>query len=130
MNILDENIIDSQSQLLKSWRIRIRQIGVDISRKGIKDDEIIPFLLAQRHPTFFTRDLGFYNFRLCHARYSIVCLAVGQYEVARFIRRFLRYPHFNTQRKRMGKVIRVSSSGLQYWQLHGERELSLLWNDE
>ena len=34
MNILDENIIASQRQRLRSWRIRVRQIGVDIARKG------------------------------------------------------------------------------------------------
>jgi hypothetical protein len=47
MNILDENINESQRQLLRSWRIRVRQIGVDSSRKGIQDDEIIPFLLTR-----------------------------------------------------------------------------------
>jgi len=48
MNILDENINESQRQLLRSWRIRVRQIGVDVSHKGIQDDEIIPFLLTLR----------------------------------------------------------------------------------
>lgn len=38
MNILDENIIESQWQLIRRWRIPVRQIGEDIARKGIKDD--------------------------------------------------------------------------------------------
>ena len=78
MNILDENILESQRQLLLSWRIRVRQIDEDIGRKGMKDDEIIPFLHGQRRPTFFTRDLGFYERRLCHPRYCLVCLAVDR----------------------------------------------------
>ena len=40
MNILDENIIASQRQRLRSWRVRVRQIGVDIARKGC--DRSIP----------------------------------------------------------------------------------------
>jgi len=43
MNILDENIIASQRQRLRSWRIPVRQIGVDIARKGLQDEEILPF---------------------------------------------------------------------------------------
>jgi len=42
MNILDENIPEHQRQKLKNRRIRVYQIGDDIiSRKGIKDDDII-----------------------------------------------------------------------------------------
>ena len=65
MNILDENIIASQRQRLRSWRIRVRQIGVDIARKGLQDEEIIPFLHHLRRPTFFTRDRGFYRREIC-----------------------------------------------------------------
>ena len=123
MNILDENINESQRQLLRSWHIRIRQISVDVSRKGIQDDEIIPFLLTRRRPTFFTRDTGFYHRQLCHARYCIVCLVVGRYETGAFIRRVLRHPDFDTQAKRMGTVIRISAARLQVWRLHAEQEV-------
>jgi hypothetical protein len=89
--LLDENFPESQRQILKAWRIPIRQIGVEISRKGIQDDEIIPLLLALRRPTFFTLDGGFYSRRLCHARYCLVCVDVAPYEAAAFVRRFLRH---------------------------------------
>jgi len=82
VNILDENIIKSQRQLLKSWRIRIRQIGYEVGRRGIKDDEIIPLLLELRRATFFTRDLGFNERSLCHKRYCLVCMAVEKHEAA------------------------------------------------
>jgi hypothetical protein len=39
MNILDENIPKNQRQLLESWRISIRQTGVNVGRKGMKDNE-------------------------------------------------------------------------------------------
>ncbi len=59
MNISDENIIASQRQRVRHWRIPVRQIGVDIARKGLQDEEILPFLRQLRRPTFFTRDRGF-----------------------------------------------------------------------
>ena len=127
MTILDENINASQRQLLRSWRIRVRQIGVDISRKGIKDDEILPLLLTQRRPSFFTRDLGFYHRKFCHARYCLVCLAVNRYDAAMFVRRLLRHSEFDTQAKRMGTVIRVSAVGLHVWRLHAEQEVFVPW---
>ncbi len=127
MNVLDENIPDSQRQLLRSWRIRVRQIGHEIGRQGMKDEEIIPLLHELRRVTFLTRDLGFYNRYLCHVNYCLVCLAVGQYEVASFIRRFLQHPEFNTQAKRIGKVIRVSHIGIRLWKLDVEKEEKLAW---
>jgi len=87
VNVLDENIIKDQRQLLRSWRISVRQIGYNIGRRGMQDEEIIPFLLRLRRPTFFTRDLGFYQRSLCHRQYCLVCLAVEKYEAAIFIRR-------------------------------------------
>ncbi len=128
MNILDENILESQRQTLRSWRIRVRQIGQDVGRKGMKDEELIPFLLDQHRPTFFTRDLGFYERKLCHSRYCLVCLAVGQYEAATFVRRLLRHPESDTQTKRMGAVVRVSGAGLQVWRLDAEQEGRLSWS--
>ena len=127
MNILDENIIASQRQLLRSWRIRVRQIGYDMAQKGISDEQIIPFLLQRRRPTFFTRDLGFFERYLCHRRYSLVCLAIEKQEVATFIRRVLNHEELDTEAKRMGTVIRVSHQGLRVWRLNTDEEQSHEW---
>ena len=59
MNILDENIINNQCQLLRSWRISFRQIGFSIGRQGLQDKGIISLLHTLRRPTFFTRDDDF-----------------------------------------------------------------------
>lgn len=129
MNVLDENILEDQRQLLLDWRVPIRQIGYEVGRKGMKDDEIIPFLLSLSRPTFFTLDMGFYRRGLCHARYSLVCLDVRHHEAATFVRRLLRHREFDTQVKRMGTVIRVSSVKLAVWRLHAEQETSFGWMD-
>ena len=127
MNILDENIIDSQRQLLRSWRISIQQIGYEVGSQGMKDKEIIPFLHQLRRPTFFTRDDDFYNRSLCHAKYCLVYMAVRKDEVAIFVRRFLRHREFDTQAKRMGVVIQVSHTGLSAWRLHAEKSIRFDW---
>jgi hypothetical protein len=43
MNILDENILKDQRILLLNWGVPVRQIGYEVGRKGMKDEEIIPF---------------------------------------------------------------------------------------
>ena len=127
MNVLDENIPASQRQLLENWRIRPRQIGFNIGRRGLQDDEIIVFLQQLRRPTFFTRDDDFYDKRLVHAKYALVYLAVEKHEVAHFVRRLLRHPALDRQAKRVGAVIRASSAGLSIWRLHGQAETHLDW---
>lgn len=127
MNILDENIIESQRQLLQRWHIAVRHLGYDVGRQGIQDEEIIPFLHRLQRPTFFTRDLDFYEPSLCHRQYCLVYLAVKKDEVASFVRRFLRHREVDTVAKRMGAVIRVSHGGLAIWRLHAEQEVHVDW---
>ena len=127
MNILDENIPRNQRELLIGWRISIRQIGHDIGRKGIQDDEIIPLLHQLHRPTFFTRDSDFFRRKLCHQRYCLVYMDIDKQEVSLFVRRVLRHPEFDTQVKRMGMVLRVSSRGLSFYPLRTGKLTFLEW---
>jgi uncharacterized protein with PIN domain len=127
VNILDEHMPESQRQLARGWRIRLRQIGYDVARPGMKDDEIIPWLHHLPQPTFFTRDQGFYERRLCHPSYCLVYLDVGQYEVASFIRRFLRSATFRRRASRMGTVVRVGQTVVRLWRLHEATEQVIGW---
>ena len=129
MNLLDENIIASQRELLRSWKISIRQIGYDFEQKGLHDDQIISLLHQHRRTTFLTRDLGFYDCDLCHRRYCLVCLAVSKDEVAVFVRRLLRHMEFKTQAKRLGSVIQVSQGGIRCWTLNADKELHAEWSE-
>jgi hypothetical protein len=127
MNILDENIPDSQRLLLKSWRIPVSQIGHEVGHQGLKDETIIPLLHKLNSVTFFTRDKGFYDRSLCNVDYCLVCLIISQYEVATFVRRFLKHQLFNTRAKRMGKVIRLTHVGLQVWERNAGKEMEVTW---
>ena len=127
MNLLDENIPEHQRQLLRGWRIRVRQIGVDVGHKGLSDDATIVLLHQLPRVAFFTRDDDFYRPDICHPAYCLVHLAVGQYEVAGFVRRFLRHPQFASHTRRHGTVVRVSHSGLHIWRLHATAEEEIPW---
>jgi hypothetical protein len=129
MNILDENIPAMQRQILRSWRVPVRHIGNDTGRKGMTDEEIIPFLLAMRRPTLFTLDWDFYHPDLCHSRYCLVVLDVGREESAFFVRRLLVNPELDTQANRMGAVVRASYAGLYVWRLHAPGEVRLSWKE-
>ncbi len=129
MNIMDENVVDTQCRFLRKWRIKFRQIGLGVGKKGMKDSEIIVLLHDLNRPTFFTRDDDFFERNLCHASYCLVHTAVGKNEVAVFIHRFLGHPEFNTKAKRMGSVIRVSHAGLLVWCLHAEKPQRYQWPD-
>ena len=96
MIILDENIPESQRQQLRTWRIRVLQIGDEIARKGIQDSEIITLLISSASPTFFTRDDDFYRPSLRHNRYCLVQLDVVAAESAHYARKLLRHPDWNT----------------------------------
>jgi hypothetical protein len=69
--VLDENIVDGQRLLLEGWNVTARQVGLDVGRKGLKDEEIVVLLRRLRQPTFFTRDLGFYTPELSGCRGSV-----------------------------------------------------------
>ena len=127
MILLDENITEDQRALLRSWRVRVSQVGREVERKGIDDEAIIPLLLQLRRPTWFTRDMGFYDRRLAHPSYCLVCLHVEVHEVASVARRFLRHHSFNTQAKRMGRVVRVGHVGIRVWRLHSTNEETVRW---
>ena len=128
MNILDENITNSQRKHLESWRIPFRQIPFEVGREGMKDDEIIPMLHQLNDPTFFTLDDDFFHPRFRHPKYCLVHLDVHGQDAAEYIRRTLKHPDFDTKAKRMGRIIRVSPTGLSVWKIHAEEKESFTWN--
>lgn len=127
MNVLDENVPESQRDRLRRRRIRVRQIGVDLGRKGMKDGEIIPLLHHLNRPTFFTLDSDFYDRGLRHERYCLVHLDIEEDMVAEYVQRILRHSALNSRAKRMGCVVRSAPSGLDLWRLGRSRELHSSW---
>jgi hypothetical protein len=126
--ILDHNIPVHQAEQLRRRRIRFRQIGFEVGQAEWADQqEILRFLHATKQITFLTRDLGFFRARLRHANYCLVALTVPVLETAHYISRLLRHPLFDTRAKRNGKVIRVSTKNINFWEIGRQRQTSTPW---
>jgi predicted nuclease of predicted toxin-antitoxin system len=125
--LVDENFPGDQHDRLRSQGLAVRQIGPDVARTGINDDEIIPFLLRHRGVTLFTQDGDFYRRHLCHRRYCVVLLDVPASQAAVYVRRVLRHPAQSTAARRMGAVVRANQSELVLWRLHAGTEEHLSW---
>ena len=126
MFILDENIDDYERNRLRTWRLRAHKIGRDLGVKGIKDEQIIPFLVTLMRSTLFTLDDDFESPRLCPSAYCIVYLVVRQADVTTYVWQVLRHPALNSQAKRMGAVVRTSELGLRVWRCN-EAKQALAW---
>ena len=128
MIILDHNIPKDQAEQLRRHRVRFRQIGFEVGRPEWDDQqEILRFLHASKHTTFFTRDLGFFRARLRHANYCLVALTVPVLETAHHISKLLRHPNFNTRAKRNGKVMKVSTQSIIFWERGRQRQSTTRW---
>ncbi|MEO6843552.1 MAG: DUF5615 family PIN-like protein [Ginsengibacter sp.] len=128
MYLLDENITRDQRELLERWHFQAKQVGVDFGVKGIKDEQIVTLLQQTNGILFITRDSDFFKKEYCHSKYCIVFLDLGKYEVAYFIRKFLKHPLFNSSRKRMGKVIKINQTFIQYYNLKSDDLITLNQN--
>jgi predicted nuclease of predicted toxin-antitoxin system len=115
VNVLDENIPRDQADLLRQWGVRFRTISHDLGYQGITDENIVPLLLRLKKPTLLTRDEDFWDRHLAHPRYAIVWIDVEVEETAFWIKRLLVHPLFRTTAQRLGKIVRVRPSGIEYW---------------
>ena len=128
--ILDEQIFDTEVLIpLTQWITaqRLRDLRPD---QVIKDERVPTLLRELRQPTFVTIDMGFWNARLRDPRYCILCFQLPNNEqrvIPGLLRRLLRMSEFATKAARMGKVARVSTMQVDYWQLGDEQLHRVSW---
>ncbi len=129
MLLPNENLPAGQQRLLREWRVHFRVVGVEVGRTGTKDENLIPVLHGLPQATFFSLDRFFSRPELLHRKYCLVWLDVADDQAAEFIRRFLNHPIFDTQAKRLGKVVRVHADGAHF-RVIGNRALRVVrWSD-
>ena len=129
MIVLDENVFESQRLQLRARRVHLCQIGIEIGRKGMQDDEIITLLRTLRRPSFFSRDRDFFKKTLCSDNYCSAFLDVAPLDVAQYVRRVLRHPEFKTWSQRIGRVARIARSGIWLWRARALRVARYPWPD-
>ncbi len=126
MIILDENVHgQSMTASIATWyRGQVRSITTLRPYTLVKDEAIPVLLRRARQPTFVTTNVvDFWRRIPAHSRYSIVCVVLSSerlHELPHLLRDLFRLPEFKTKASRMGKVIRVSSTQLQYYEQQGD----------
>ncbi len=127
MFILDENFRHEQQAILSAWGIRTRKVGKEISAFGTDDGDLIPLILRQPSPTFFTHDVDFWHQPLWHPGYCLAWLDMDDILGARYVRRFLRHVNFDTSAKRLGKIVRVHPDGLTFYDSRHSKPKHATW---
>lgn len=129
--ILDDQLYD-QEVLIPIARWTTVQRLRDVRPAEVIKDERVPELLRELdEPTFITIDMGFWDRKLTHNKYCILCFPLRndqQDQVPVLLRRLLRLKEFHSKAERMGKVTRVSVSEIEYWQVGDSNPHKLEWS--
>lgn len=128
--ILDDQLFDLEVLLPIARWATVRRLR-DLRPTEVIKDERVPLLLRQlRQPTFVTIDMGFWRKAFRDVKYCIFCFPLTndeQYKLPELLRALLRLPEFRSKNARMGKVARVATGSVHYWQLADESLHKLPW---
>lgn len=114
---------------LRRW-ITVHTLQDVRPRELVLDERIPEILLTLRSPTFITIDTDFLDPRWCNPNYSILHFALQNKEqrlIPGLLRALLRRSEFRTRAVRMGKVARISTSSIEYWQFPSREPRLILW---
>ncbi|MEZ4707150.1 MAG: hypothetical protein R3A44_08095 [Caldilineaceae bacterium] len=121
MIVVDESIQDPLiTEAIATW-YRGQVLSVRNLRPGtlVKDDAIPPLLRTAAQPTFVTINVDdFWRKVEADRRYCIVAIVIEQHEALKVpleLRRVLSIPELRTKANRMGKVLRVRPTGIEYY---------------
>ncbi len=134
MIIVDEQLHDPDLMSAISAWYRGKVVPVTTLRPGtiIKDEAIPALLRSVARPTFVTINVtDFWEKMQSHTRYCIIAVALPKEripEIPDWLRRLFRIAEFKSKQKRMGKIIRLSGSGIKYYESNRKVE-SLSWPD-
>jgi len=124
-NILDANVDAGHASQLRH-PLKVKQIGINFLPGSADDERIISLLRGLKTPTFITKDCkDFYHRHRLDKRYCIICVDVNWKEFVSVVRKIFKHPLFNTVAKRMGKVIRVTSTHINYFEVAENEEITI-----
>lgn len=123
MIVVDEQLLGTRViEGIDRW-YRGRVIDITELRPGtvIKDDAIPDLLCQARQSTFITINVtDFWGRIRADKRYCVLCFPLPDYrafEISERLRHLFRLREFKTKAMRMGKVARVTSQRVEYYDL-------------
>jgi len=130
--VLDENLDEQRVRKPIALRHRGKVCSIRDLRPGsVIKDEAIPSLLIEHRATFLTSNAA--DFWRCvsgHPRYCVICFPVPnerQSEIPSLFLALHRHPHFRTERQRLGKILRVTSSDILFYEGSRAQITRLTW---
>ena len=132
MIIVDENMDDDWViDAIVSWYAgQVTSITALRPNSVIKDEAIPTLLLRAHEPTFVTLNVfDFWKRVAVHQGYGIITLNWQQprvFDALPFLRRCLRLPAFRTKAARMGKIVRLTPTRIEYYE-SDKRIQSFTW---
>jgi hypothetical protein len=132
--VLDEHLEDERiiASLARWYRGQIRLITSLRPGTVIKDEAIPDLLRRERQPTFVTANVSdFWRVASPDPGYCIVAAHLsssGAEHVSVLVRRLFGRREFATKATRMGKIVRVSTRGCDFYAASGEIQ-SILWTN-
>ena len=96
----------------------------------VLDERVPEILLRMKRPTFVTIDKDFDDPSLCNPNYCIIYFALQDKEqplIPSLLRALFRRPEFRTRANRMGKLARISTTSIEYWQFPERQPRLIVW---
>jgi len=117
--VLDDQLKASHVlQPIRKW-ITVQRLRDLRPHQLILDDRVPQILWTLKQPTFVTIDHGFWKKTFCHPDYAILVFSLRddqQVHLPGLLRALLQRPGFRTRKNRMGKVARISTTAIDYWE--------------
>ena len=123
--VLDEQIRNVLYRMLKRRR-SFDKVGDGFGRRGLTDEHIHS-LLHGTGKTFHSQDSDHYHPNHRHKSYCLVYYEIEDPELVNYILRFLHHREFNTHAKRLGKVIKVTTQYIEYWEVGKQEKTRMEW---
>ena len=135
MIVVDENLQNRQliAEIATWYKGQVVSVLTLRPTTLIHDDSITLLLQQVRHPTFVTINVvDFWLKAQANSAYSIVAIALPQsqsHRVPVVLRDLLNQPEFRTKAARMGKVIHVMPTYIEYYGTNRQIR-TLTWPDD
>jgi hypothetical protein len=132
---MSQLILDDQLDLLevlppmRKW-ITVARLREVQPRQIVLDDRVPEILLTLKRPTFVTIDHHFWNRYWCHLNYCVLYFWLRDIEqvlIPGMLRTLLHLAEFRTRASRMGKVVRVGKTAIDYWEYKAPSIRRISW---